>query len=131
MAYEDFIFRDGVEEDIEKAKKLEFGSENWKRVMDSADKRHNTTLAEAKLSAEMQEKEARLELEKMKLENEADCRRLEAEIAEKKSKREFIGKLVGVGGGIAIVFGKIIYDNSEAITDKFTLDAGSKLANSK
>ena len=131
MAYEDFIFRDGVEEDIEKAKKLEFGSEDWKRVMDSADKRHNTTLAEAKLSAEMQEKEARLELERMKLENEVEIRRLEAEIAEKKSKREHIGKLAGIGAGVIVIFGKIMYDNSEAITDKFTLDAGSKLINNK
>lgn len=129
--YDDYVLYNSVSEDMDKVNKLAFGSEDWKRVQDSIDKRYNTTLAEAKLGAELAEKEARLELERMKAENDAELRKLEAEVAEKKSKREFIGKITGIGAGIAIVFGKIIYDNSEAITDKFTLDAGSKMINNK
>lgn len=129
--YEDFVLYENLSEDLDKVKKLEFASDEWKKVQDSIDKRYNTTLAEAKLGAELAEKEARMELEKMKAEKDAELRELEAEVADKKSKREFIGKLAGIGAGIMIVFGKILYDNSEAITDKFTLDAGSKLINNK
>ena len=129
--YEDFVLYENLSEDLDKVDKLAFGSDEWKKVQDSIDKRYNTTLAEAKLGAELAEKEARMELEKMKAEKDAELRELEAEVADKKSKREFIGKLAGIGAGIMIVFGKILYDNSEAITDKFTLDAGSKLINNK
>lgn len=129
--YDDFILYEHLSEDIDKVKKLEFGSDEWKRVQDSIDKRYNTTLAEAKLGAELAEKEARMELEKMKVEKDAELRELEANVAEKKSKREFWGKIAGIGAGIAVVFGKILYDNSDAITDKFTLDAGSKMINNK
>lgn len=129
--YDDYVLYNNMSEDMDKVNKLEFGSEEWKRVQDSIDKRYNTTLSEAKLGAELAEKEARLELERMKAEKDAELREYEAEVADKKSKREFIGKLAGIGAGIAIVFGKIAYDNSEAITDKFTLDAGSKMINSK
>lgn len=187
--YNDYVLYDGVTEDMEDVKNLTKGSEDWKRVQDSIDKRYNTTLAEARLGAELSEKEARIELERMKIEKElelnerrladeladrkarleldkkkaereadiaeerlvqefsdkseklifekekarmeSDIRKYEAEVADKKSKREFIGKLAGIGAGIMIVFGKIIYDNSEAITDKFTLDAGSKMINNK
>ena len=129
--YDDFILYEHLSEDIDKVKKLEFGSDEWKRVQDSIDKRYNTTLAEAKLGAELAEKEARMELEKMKVERDAELRELEANVADKKSKREFWGKIAGIGAGIAVVFGKILYDNSDAITDKFTLDAGSKMINNK
>jgi len=130
-AYEDYILYEPLTEDMDRVKKLEFGSDEWKRVQDSIDKRYNTTLAEARLGAELAEKEARTELEKMKAEKDAELRELEAEMADKKSRREFIGKIAGIGAGILIVFGKILYDNSEAITDKFTLDAGSKMINNK
>lgn len=129
--YNDFVLYEDISEDRDKVKKLAFGSDEWKKVQDSIDKRYNTTLAEARLGAELSEKEARMELEKMKAEKDAELRELEAEVADKKSKREFIGKLAGIGAGIMIVFGKLLYDNSEAITDKFTLDAGSKLINNK
>lgn len=129
--YDDYVLYNNMSEDMDKVNKLDFGSEEWKRVQDSIDKRYNTTLSEAKLGAELAEKEARLELERMKAEKDAKLREYEAEVADKKSKREFIGKIAGIGAGIAIVFGKIIYDNSEAITDKFTLDAGSKMINNK
>ena len=129
--YEDFVLYENLSEDLDKVDKLAFGSDEWKRVQDSIDKRYNTTLAEARLGAELSEKEARMELERMKAEKDAELRELEAEVADKKSKREFIGKLAGIGAGIMIVFGKLLYDNSEAITDKFTLDAGSKLINNK
>jgi len=129
--YNDFALYEDISEDRDKVKKLEFGSDEWKRVQDSIDKRYNTTLAEAKLGAELAEKEARMELEKMKAEKDAELRELEAEVADKKSKREFIGKLAGIGTGILIVFGKILYDNSDAITDKFVLDTASKMANNK
>lgn len=129
--YEDFVLYENLSEDIDKVKKLEYASDEWKKAQDSIDKRYNTTLAEARLGAELAEKEARMELERMKAEKDAELRELEAEVADKKSKREFIGKLAGIGAGIMIVFGKLLYDNSEAITDKFTLDAGSKLINNK
>lgn len=120
-----------LEEDIESIDKLQYGSEDWKRVQDSIDKRYNTTLAEARLTNELAEKEARLELEREKAERDAELRELEAEVADKKSKREFIGKIVGIIAGIGIVGAKLIYDNSDAITDKFTLDAGSKMISGK
>ena len=129
--YEDFVLYDTLTEDLDKVKKLELGSENWKRVQDSIDKRYNTTMAELRMFKELEEKEARIKLEQEKAEKDAELREYEATMADKKSKREFIGKLAGIGAGIAIVFGKILYDNSEAITDKFTLDAGSKMINNK
>lgn len=129
--YEDFVLYDTLTEDLDKVKKLELGSENWKRVQDSIDKRYNTTMAELRMFKELEEKEARMKLEQEKAEKDAELREYEATMADKKSKREFIGKLAGIGAGIAIVFGKILYDNSEAITDKFTLDAGSKMINNK
>lgn len=129
--YEDFVLYDTLTEDLDKVKKLELGSENWKRVQDSIDKRYNTTMAELRMFKELEEKEARMKLEQEKAEKDAELREFEATMADKKSKREFIGKLAGIGAGIAIVFGKILYDNSEAITDKFTLDAGSKMINNK
>lgn len=129
--YEDFVLYDTLTEDLDKVKKLELGSENWKRVQDSIDKRYNTTMAELRMFKELEEKEARIKLEQEKAEKDAELREFEATMADKKSKREFIGKLAGIGAGIAIVFGKILYDNSEAITDKFTLDAGSKMINNK
>ena len=129
--YEDFVLYDTLTEDLDKVKKLEIGSENWKRVQDSIDKRYNTTMAELRMFKELEEKEARMAFEKEKAEKDAELREFEATMADKKSKREFIGKLAGIGAGIAIVFGKILYDNSEAITDKFTLDAGSKMINNK
>ena len=129
--YEDFVLYDTLTEDLDKVKKLELGSENWKRVQDSIDKRYNTTMSELKMFKELEEKEAKMAFEKEKAEKEAELREFEATVADKKSKREFIGKLAGIGAGIAIVFGKILYDNSEAITDKFTLDAGSKMINNK
>lgn len=129
--YDDYVLYNGVSEDMDKVNKLTFGSEDWKRVQDSIDKRYNTTLSEARLGAELAEREARLELERMKAEKDAELREYEAEVADKKSKREFIGKMAGIAAGVGIVFGKILYDNSEAITDKFTLDAGSKMVNSK
>ena len=129
--YEDFVLYDTLTEDLDKVKKLELGSENWKRVQDSIDKRYNTTMAELRMFKELEEKEARMALEKEKAEKDAELREYEATMADKKSKREFIGKLAGIGAGILIVFGKILYDNSEAITDKFTLDAGSKMINNK
>lgn len=129
--YNDFVLFEPLSEDIDKVKKLQLGSDEWKKVQDSIDKRYNTTLAEARLGAELAEKEARMELEKRKAEKDAELREYEAEVADRKSKREFIGKLAGIGAGIMIVFGKLLYDNSEAITDKFTLDAGSKMINNK
>ena len=129
--YDDFVLFEPLSEDIDKVKKLQFGSDEWKKVQDSIDKRYNTTLSEARLGAELAEKEARMELERMKAEKDAELREYEAEVADRKSKREFIGKLAGIGAGVMIVFGKILYDNSEAITDKFTLDAGSKMINNK
>ena len=130
-SYEDFVLYETLTEDLDKVNKLEFGSENWKRVQDSIDKRYNTTMAELKLGRELDQKEAQMELEKEKAKRDAELREFEAKMADKKSKREFIGKLAGIGAGIMIVFGKILYDNSEAITDKFTLDAGSKMISSK
>lgn len=129
--YEDFVLYDTLTEDLDKVKKLELGSENWKRVQDSIDKRYNTTMSELRMFKELEEKEAKMAFEKEKAEKEAELREFEATVADKKSKREFIGKLAGIGAGILIVFGKILYDNSEAITDKFTLDAGSKMINNK
>ena len=129
--YEDFVLYDTLTEDLDKVKKLELGSENWKRVQDSIDKRYNTTMAELRMFKELEEKEARIKLEQEKAEKDVELREYEAAMADKKSKREFIGKLAGIGAGILIVFGKILYDNSEAITDKFTLDAGSKMINNK
>lgn len=131
MEYDDFILYEQVSEDMDKVKKLEYGSDAWKRAQDSIDKRYNTILSESRLSAEMAEREARIELERKKAEKEAELRELEAEVADKKSKREFIGKIAGIGAGILIVFGKLLYDNSDAITDKFTLDAGAKMINNK
>ena len=130
-SYEDFVLYETLTEDLDKVNKLEFGSENWKRVQDSIDKRYNTTMAELKLGRELDQREAQMELEKEKAKRDAELREFEAKMADKKSKREFIGKLAGIGAGIMIVFGKILYDNSEAITDKFTLDAGSKMISSK
>lgn len=129
--YDDYVLYNSISEDMDKVNKLTFGSEDWKRVEDSIDKRYNTTLAEAKLGAELAEKEARLELERMKAEKDVELRKLEAEVADKKSKRELIGKFAGIGFGGLLVFGKILYDNSESITDKFVLDTASKLANGK
>ena len=130
-SYDDFVLYETLTEDLDKVNKLEFGSENWKRVQDSIDKRYNTTMAELKLGRELDQREAQMELEKEKAKIDAELREFEAKMADKKSKREFIGKLAGIGAGIMIVFGKILYDNSEAITDKFTLDAGSKMISSK
>lgn len=129
--YDEILLYSNLTDDMTKVNKLEFGSENWKRVQDSIDKRYNTVMAETKLSSELADREARMELEMRKAEKDAELREYEAEVADKKSKREFIGKLAGIGAGILIVFGKLLYDNSEAITDKFTLDAGSKLINNK
>ena len=129
--YNDFVLYEDISEDRDKVKKLEFGSDEWKKVQDSIDKRYNTTLAEAKLGAEIAEKEARMELEKMKAETDAKLREYEAEVADKKSKREFIGKLAGIGFGGFLVIGKLLWDNSDAITDKFTLDTAAKMANNK
>ena len=72
-----------------------------------------------------------LKLEQMKFERDAEIRELEIEQQDRKSKRELIGKVIGVIAGIGIVAAKLVYDNSDAITDKFTLDAGSKMINSK
>ena len=129
--YDDFILYDGIAEDLDKMKQLTFGSEDWKRVSDSIDKRYNTVVNECKLSNELAEKEERLKLEQMKFERDAEIRELEIEQQDRKSKRELIGKVIGVIAGIGIVAAKLVYDNSDAITDKFTLDAGSKMINSK
>lgn len=128
---DNYVLYDSVSEDLDKVNKLTFGSEEWKRVQDSIDKRYNTTLAEAKLGVELAERESRLKLEKMKAEKDIELRELEAEVADKKSKREFWGKIAAIAAGIGMVFGKLLYDNSEAITDKFTLDAGFKMINNK
>ena len=129
--YDDLDLYHGLEEDMDRLNKLEFGSEEWKRAADSIDKRYNTVVNEARLGNEVEEKLAKLKLEQFKAEEDARLREKEAEVADRKSKREFIGKCLAVFAGVGIVFGKIAYDNSDAITDKFTLDAGSKMINSK
>lgn len=129
--YDEFILYDGIQEDLDKLNKLQFGSEDWKRASDSIDKRYNTVVNEARLGNEIAEREDRLKLEQMKFERDAELRELEIEQQDRKSKRDLIGKIIGVVAGIGIVGAKIIYDNSESITDKFTLDAGSKMINGK
>ena len=129
--YDEFILYDGIQEDLDKLNKLQFGSEDWKRASDSIDKRYNTVVNEARLGNEIAEREDRLKLEQMKFERDAELRELEIEQQDRKSKRDLIGKVIGVVAGIGIVGAKIIYDNSESITDKFTLDAGSKMINGK
>ena len=47
------MLMDDVMEDMEKIKRLEFGSDEWKKVQDSIDKRYNTTLAEIRMSVEL------------------------------------------------------------------------------
>ena len=56
--YDDFILYDGIAEDLDKMKQLTFGSEDWKRVSDSIDKRYNTVVNECKLSNELAETRA-------------------------------------------------------------------------
>ena len=129
--YSGYGLYDDVSEDRDKVKKLEYGSEEWKRAKDSIDKQYHTVLDEARLGAELEERQARIQLEREKAEKDAELRKLEAEVADKKSKREFKGKILGIGGGILIVAFKLLYDNSSAITDKFTLDAGAKMINGK
>lgn len=129
--YSELSLYEDVSEDRDKVKKLEYGSEEWKRAKDSIDRQYHTVLDEARLGAELAEREARMELEREKAERDAELRRFEAEVADRKSKREFKGKIVGIIAGITIVFGKILYDNSDAITDKFTLDAGAKMISGK
>lgn len=129
--YDDFILYDGIQKDLDKLNKLTFGSEEWKRVSDSIDKRYNTVVNEARLGNEINEKEERLELERYKFDRDAEIREKEIEQAERRSKRELVGKIAGIGAGIGIVVCKIIYDNSESITDKFTLDAGAKMISGK
>lgn len=129
--YSEYGLYEDVSEDRDKVKKLEYGSEAWKRAKDSIDRQYHTVLDEAKLGAELAERKARMELEREKAERDAELRRLEIEIADKKSKRESKGKILGIGAGLLIVFGKILYDNSDAITDKFTLDAGAKMISGK
>lgn len=129
--YDDFILYDGIQKDLDKLNKLTFGSEEWKRVSDSIDKRYNTVVNEARLGNEINEKEERLELERYKFDRDAEIREKEIEQAERRSKRELIGKIAGIGAGIGIVVCKIIYDNSESLTDKFTLDAGAKMISGK
>ncbi len=129
--YDDFILYDGIQKDLDKLDKLTFGSEEWKRVSDSIDKRYNTVVNEARLGNEINEKEERLELERYKFDRDAEIREKEIEQAERRSKRELIGKIAGIGAGIGIVVCKIIYDNSESLTDKFTLDAGAKMISGK
>ncbi len=129
--YDDFILYDGIQKDLDKLDKLTFGSEEWKRVSDSIDKRYNTVVNEARLGNEINEKEERLELERYKFDRDAEIREKEIEQAERRSKRELIGKIAGIGAGIGIVVCKIIYDNSESHTDKFTLDAGAKMISGK
>ena len=75
MEYDDFILYEQVSEDMDKVKKLEYGSDAWKRAQDSIDKRYNTILSESRLSAEMAEREARIELERKKAEKEAELRK--------------------------------------------------------
>lgn len=129
--YDDFILYDGIQKDLDKLNKLTFGSEEWKRVSDSIDKRYNTVVNEARLGNEINEKEERLELERYKFDRDAEIREKEIEQAERRSKRELVGKIAGIGAGIGIVVCKIIYDNSESLTDKFTLDAGAKMISGK
>lgn len=129
--YDDFILYDGIQKDLDKLDKLTFGSEEWKRVSDSIDKRYNTVVNEARLGNEINEKEERLELERYKFDRDAEIREKEIEQAERRSKRELVGKIAGIGAGIGIVVCKIIYDNSESLTDKFTLDAGAKMISGK
>ena len=179
--YDDFILYDGIQKDLENLETLKFGSEEWKRVSDSIDKRYNTVVNEARLGSEISEKDERLELEQARFvleqsrhdfeqkrfereadirekeieqrlelekarwdldwsrhdleqkrfERDADIREKEIEQQDRKSKREFIGRIVGIAAGIGIVGAKLIYDNSEAITDKFTLDAGAKMISGK
>ena len=129
--YDELDLYPDLEEDMDKAKRLEFGSEAWKRAEDSIDKRYNTVVNEAVKGREMEERESKLKLEWFKAEKDAELRNKEAEIADRKSKRELIGKVLGVVGGLGIVVGKIVYDNSESITDTFTLNAGSKMASGK
>lgn len=129
--YDDFILYEGIQKDLDKLNKLTFGSEEWKRVSDSIDKRYNTVVNEARLGNEISEKEERLELERYKFDRDAEIREKEIEQAERRSKRELVGKIAGIGAGIGIVVCKIIYDNSESLTDKFTLDAGAKMISGK
>lgn len=129
--YDDFILYEGIQKDLDKVNKLSFGSEEWKRVSDSIDKRYNTMVNEARLGNEIEERQGRLELEKYKFDRDAEIREKEIEQAERKSKRDLIGKIAGIGAGIGIVVCKIIYDNSESLTDKFTLDAGAKMISGK
>ena len=129
--YDDFILYEGIQKDLDKVNKLSFGSEEWKRVSDSIDKRYNTMVNEARLGNEIEERQGRLELEKYKFDRDAEIREKEIEQAERRSKRDLIGKIAGIGAGLGIVVCKIIYDNSESITDKFTLDAGAKMISGK
>ena len=129
--YDELDLYPSLEEDMDRLNRLEFGSEEWKRAADSIDKRYNTVVNEAKIGMEMDERQSRLNLEYFKAEKDAELRNKEAEIADRKSKRELIGKVLGVIGGIGIVVGKIVYDNSESITDTFTLNAGSKMTSGK
>ena len=72
-----------------------------------------------------------MELEKLKALEDIRLRELETKVADKKSKRELIGKIVGVTAGVLIVGFKWIYDNSEHLFDKFTADQANKMINSK
>lgn len=99
---DDFIICNGIEDNIEKANKLQPGSEERAREWKCIDMQYNNALREAEISAKIQEISERAELERDKFEHmklmeqrNADIREMEAENAAKANKWKV---RLGVGG---------------------------------
>ena len=99
---DDFVIQNGIEDNIEKANRLEPGSEQRAREWKCIDIQYSNALKEAELSAKIQDLSERAALEREKFEHtklmeerDAEIREMEAENAAKATKWKI---KLGVGG---------------------------------
>ena len=105
----------GFDEMIDSRNELTVGTPEHRNATAAIVDTQNAALNEQKLMYEIGEKQARLDYEYERMREDMACRRYEAEVEERKSKRDFISKVLGIGSLVTLTIGTFIYEGHDNI----------------
>ena len=128
------LLLDVLYEDVDRLKQMELGSEEHHRATEDVAKLYRVQLDEINIGLEESTRQAKMDydFERMRLDDkrkqdELEVRNFEAEVEDRKSKRDFWGKLAGIGAVFGLTIGTFIYEDRDNIMPRNKLKFTDKI----
>lgn len=134
MAEDTALMNEILNEKIEKLREMELGTKEHSLASKDVNDLYRTQLEDYKVGLEVTTRQAKADFdyERMKMENrlkqeELEVRQFEATVEDRKSWRDFIGKLAGIGTVIGLTLGTFWYEDRDNVMPRNKLKFTDKI----